>query len=84
MQTRRKGSPYSILDKSCSVDASRLDCLKEVHHTLCLESLQLRVKTDEGSSSTHSITAWVGRKYTIIMGQWQLHMSAIDKCMRWR
>ena len=47
---------YSIRDESSSLYASRLDSLEEVDHTLCLESLQLRVEADEGPSPAHSIT----------------------------
>ena len=47
---------YSIRDKARSLDTSRLDSLEEVYHTLCLESLQLRVDADEGSCPPYSIT----------------------------
>ena len=51
-----RGVTYSIRDESSSLDTSRLDCLEEVHHTLCLQSLQLRVEADECPTATNSIT----------------------------
>ena len=49
---------YSIRDKASSLDTSRFDSLEEVNHTLCLESLQLRMETDECPSPPHSITEY--------------------------
>ena len=53
---------YSIRDESSSLDMSRLDSLEEVHHTLCLQSLQLRVLTDDCPNTIHSITEWRERE----------------------
>ena len=51
----REGA-YSIRDEAGSLDTRGLDSLEEVDHTLCLESLQLRVETDERPCPPHSIT----------------------------
>ena len=51
----REGA-YSIWDEAVSLDTRGLDSLEEVDHTLCLESLQLRVETDERPCPPHSIT----------------------------
>ena len=47
---------YSIRDQSSTLDTSRLGSLEEVHDTLCLQSLQLRVEADECPTATNSIT----------------------------
>ena len=59
-----RGDTHSIRDEAGSLDTSRLYCLEEVDHTLHLESLQLRVETDECPCPPHSITerVWEGRK----------------------
>ena len=51
----REGA-YSIRDEAGSLDTRGLDSLEEVDHTLCLESFQLRVETDECPCPPHSIT----------------------------
>ena len=51
----REGA-YSIRDKARSLDTRGFDSLEEINHTLCLESLQLRVETDECPCPPHSIT----------------------------
>ena len=50
------GGTYGIRDEASSLDAGRLDSLEEVDHTLCLESLQLGMETDECPCPPHSIT----------------------------
>ena len=58
---------YNIKDEASSLDTSRFHSLEEVNHTLCLESLQLRMETDECPCPPHSITGygWVGmRKFS--------------------
>ena len=50
------GGTYSVRDEASSLDTSRLDSLEEVNHTLCLESLQLGMETDECPCPSHSIT----------------------------
>ena len=47
---------YSIRDQSSTLDTSRLGSLEEVHDTLCLQSLQLRVEADECPTVTNSTT----------------------------
>ena len=44
------------MDKSSSVQASRLDSLEEIHNTLCLQSLHLGVDGNECSCALHTIT----------------------------
>ena len=48
---------YCVRDKSSSLYACRLDCLEQVHQSLCLQPLQLGVQADERPSATHSVTA---------------------------
>ena len=47
---------YSVRDEASSLDTGRLDSLEEVDHTFGLESLQLRMETDERSRPSHSVT----------------------------
>ena len=54
-ESERVCMTYSIRDQSSSLDTSRLGSL-EVHDTLCLQSLQLRVEADECPTATNSIT----------------------------
>ena len=39
-----------------SLNASRSDDLKDIHHTFCLETFQLRVDTQECTTANHTIT----------------------------
>ena len=52
----RESRAYSIRDVAGSLDTRGLDSLEEVDHTLCLESFQLRVETDECPCPPLSIT----------------------------
>ena len=47
---------YCVRDESSSLYACRLDCLEQVHQSLCLHPLQLGVQADERPSATHSVT----------------------------
>ena len=51
---------YQVLYHPSTVDASGLDVLEDVNHSLCLQALQLGMDTDEGTSATHTITACKG------------------------
>ena len=58
---KKKGSKdergtYSVRDEAGSLDTSRLDSLEEVDHTFGLESLQLRMETDERPRPSNSVT----------------------------
>ena len=57
METDSVFITHSVVDKSSSLQASRLDGLEEVHHTLCLQPLHLGVDGDERSCALHAITA---------------------------
>ena len=56
IESEEREGAYSIRDKAGSLDTRGLDSLEEVDHTLCLESFQLRVETDECPCPPHSIT----------------------------
>ena len=43
----RRIATYSVGYDSRSLDTSRLDGLKDIHHTFCLQTFQLRVDTQE-------------------------------------
>ena len=47
------------------MDSGRFDELEEVHHSLCLDPLQLSMDTDEGTSATHTVTRGRGAKQLI-------------------
>ena len=68
-QRRRQRGTYSVRDEASSLDTGRLDSLEEVDHTFGLESLQLRMETDERSRPPHSVTEEV-RRHSLAVG-WQ-------------
>ena len=47
---------YSVGYESRSLNASRLDSLEDIHRTFCLQTLQLRVDTDECPTPNDAIT----------------------------
>ena len=52
---------YQVLNHPSTVDASGLDVLEDVNHSLCLQALQLGMDTDEGTGATHTIAAYKGK-----------------------
>ena len=46
---------YIVGNDSRSLDASSSDCLEHIHHTFCLETLQLRVDHQECTTPSNTI-----------------------------
>ena len=76
---------HSTGDESTSLNTSRLNGLENVNHTLCLQSLQLGVDTDESPCSTNTITEMErrGRKEIIVkavcMKTWKIYVDELEE-----
>jgi len=73
-------STHNIGNDSISLHAKRLDGLKYVYHSLCLQSLQLGVDANESPCTPNAISEMMGRETEIETETVTVTERAYSKC----